>query len=93
MKEFVVKLPIGFLSLMCGIKNDLVTGEDEVGIAHGLLNFNYKLFIGKYVIDYSFPNVVVIDEFGLSSDENMLNVAPMFGPVKSPCSQGSVGNH
>ncbi|KAI5412655.1 hypothetical protein KIW84_057341 [Lathyrus oleraceus] len=53
-KELVVKLPIGFHSLNCDINND--------GIAHGLLNFNYKLFAEKHVTDISLPNVHVIDE-------------------------------
>lgn len=37
------------------VKND--------GILHRLLNFSYELFVGKYVIDISTSNVLVIDEF------------------------------
>ncbi|CAI8615498.1 unnamed protein product [Vicia faba] len=32
------------------------------GIPHGLLNFSYKFFVGKEVLDICPPNVLVIDE-------------------------------
>lgn len=51
-------------------------------IPHGLLNFSYKLFVGKYVLEISLPNVTVIDKFGLSGDEDMSKVAYMFMMVK-----------
>lgn len=79
----LVKLSFGFLYLICGIKNDLITGEDEVVIARGLLYFNYKLFDKKHVFDISLPNILITGKSGLVGDENILNVAIMFGPVKS----------
>ncbi|CAI8589952.1 unnamed protein product [Vicia faba] len=41
------------------------------GISHGFLNFSYKLFIGKDVLDICPPNVPVIDESGFG---NMLTL-------------------
>ncbi|CAI8594081.1 unnamed protein product [Vicia faba] len=74
-KKFVVKFLIGFLSLIYGVKND--------GIAFALLNFNCKLFAGKNDPDISLPNVPAIDESNLVGDEDMLNMEPVSGLMKS----------
>lgn len=66
-KKLVVKFPIGFLPSIFSVKND--------DISLGLLNFNYKLFVGKRVSGISLPNVLIIDESGLFGDEDMPNMA------------------
>lgn len=44
-------------------------------------NFNYKFLVGKHVPDISHPNVSIIDKVDLVED--MLEVAPLFGIVRS----------
>lgn len=41
------------------------------------------MFVGKHVIDIVLSNILSIDESNLVVDENMIDVPPMFGPVKS----------
>lgn len=43
----------------CVVKND--------DIPHELLNFSYKLFVGKDVLDISLPKVFIIDEYGFGN--------------------------
>lgn len=74
-KEFMVKLPIDFLSLIYGVNND--------DTDRGVLNFSYKLFFGIHIVGASLPNVSVIEEYGLVGDEDMPSMRLIFGLVKS----------
>ncbi|CAI8612734.1 unnamed protein product [Vicia faba] len=60
-------------------------GVEELNLLHTYcmtLMIIYKLFDGKHIHDISFPKVHGIVKFGLVGDEDMPNMAPMFGPVK-----------
>lgn len=50
-----VKLPIGFPFLICGIlanqKKDIMTSDEEVGVVSCVLNFSYKVFVMKHIVD------------------------------------------
>lgn len=85
-KCYAVKLSIGFPSLISGIlmsqKSGTTTIEDKSGVALGLLNFNYKFLIGKYVPNITPLNVTSIDESSLVVDEDMIDVTHMSRPVR-----------
>lgn len=51
-----------------------MTCDDEIGVAPSVLNFAYKLFIGKHVGDIVLPTIAFVDETGLNFDEEMLDV-------------------
>lgn len=82
-----MKIPIEFLylcsSISFGQKTDIITTEDEIGVDLSLLNFNYNLFVGKYAPYIMLPNVTGIDESDLAIDKNILDVTPMYRPMRS----------
>lgn len=51
---YIVKLPISFASLICGIlnnqKKNIVTSDYETDIVLSVLNFSYKFLVGKRVV-------------------------------------------
>lgn len=59
-----------------------MTGEDIIGVPPSLLNFSYKIFIGKHVLDIVLPNLPNFDEFGLTTSESVLQVPSMYGPFR-----------
>lgn len=83
-ESYGIKLPIGFLSLICGIfinkKHDIVSIEDEIVVHLRLVSFSYKLFAGKHVLDIVLLNIPHLDEYDLTANINVLDVPPMFGP-------------
>lgn len=64
-------------------KNNIVISEDEVDVALSVLNFNYKLFIGKHVADNAISNIAPVVESAPRFDEEMLDVSPFLGIVIS----------
>lgn len=68
---------------MVNQKSDIVTVEDKVVVASGLVNLSYKLFVGKYVTEIGLPNIPGVDEFNLVVNENVIDVPPMFGFTRS----------
>lgn len=86
-ESYVMKLSIGLPYLISGIfinkKSDIVTIEDELSVSHVLLIFSNKLFSWKHVPDNVFPNILHIDESNLVVDENMIDVPPMSGMMRS----------
>lgn len=57
-------------------KNNIVISEDKVDVALTVLNFNYKLFIGKHVADNAIPNIALVVESAPRFDEEMLMFLP-----------------
>lgn len=57
--------------------------EDEIGVPHSLLNFSYMWFVGKHVPNIVLPNIPNFDESDLNTGENVLDVPPMSGPIRS----------
>lgn len=51
------------------------------GATPGVLNFNYKQFVGKHVPNISLPKVPTFEEAGL--DEDMLELTPLSRSVRS----------
>lgn len=47
------------------------------------MNFNYKLFAGKHVIDIVLPNILNSDESNIAIGENMIDVFPMLRPIRN----------
>lgn len=48
-----------------------------------MLNFCYKLFVGKHGTNIAIPIISPIDETSLGFDEEILDVSPLSGPVRS----------
>lgn len=63
-ESYVVKLTISFPFLICGSlssqKNDIVTGEDEVYVSLGVLNFSYKLDIENMLVTLQYPFLLML---------------------------------
>lgn len=83
----LLNLPLDFIFSFFGIlsaqKNDIIKSEDEICITPSVLNFNYKLFVRKHVIDIIIHIVDSIDQPGLGIDEDMLDVTHLSGNVRS----------
>lgn len=81
------KLSIGFISLTSDIlikqKYDIMIDEDEINVPHSLLNFSYKLFVRKHVLQVILPNILHFYEFDIDKGESVLNVLPTYGHVRS----------
>lgn len=77
--------PIYFPFLICGIftnlKKEILASDDEVSVVPSILKFSYKLYIGKHVADIVLPTFV--DDANLSIYEEMVNVDPLLGHVRS----------
>lgn len=87
LSHVLLNLPLDFIFSFFGIlsaqKNDIIKSEDEICITPSVLNFNYKLFVRKHVIDIIIHIVDSIDQSGLGIDEDMLDVTHLFGNVRS----------
>lgn len=60
---------------------DIMTCDDKVVVFPNILNFSYKLFVGEHV-----ANIVLttpVEDTDLSIDEEMVDVAPLLGPLRS----------
>lgn len=57
-------------------------GEDIIGVPPSLLNFSYKIFIGKHVLDIVLLNLPNFDEFGMTIGESVPEVPSMSGPFR-----------
>lgn len=51
--------------------------KDEIWVSPSLLNFSYKLFAGKHVLDIVIPNIPSIDESDIEFGESVIIVPPM----------------
>lgn len=82
----LLNIPLIFF-LICGIlssqNNYIVKSEEVVGVTPSVLNFNYKLFVEKHVIDIVIHTITAIDETSLGIDKDMLNVTPLPRSMRS----------
>lgn len=55
--EHLIGFPYLISRFLINQKHDTVFTEDEKGVPLSLLNLNYKLFVGKHVLDIVLPKI------------------------------------
>lgn len=63
--------------------HDIVTAKDEIGISPSLLNFSYKLFVGKYVSGIVLPNIPNFNKSDMTVSGNVHEVPPISSHIGS----------
>lgn len=57
--------------------------ENQIGAPLSFFNFNYKLFVEKYVPNIVLPNIPYFDESNLVVGGKFLDVPFMYRPIRS----------
>lgn len=86
-EPYAVKLPIKSPSLITGIllsqNRDILRGGNVVVVVPEKPNFSHKIFEGKHAPDIVRPSCGSYVGVELGTDDEVLDVAPLYGHVRS----------
>ncbi|CAI8618210.1 unnamed protein product [Vicia faba] len=63
------------------IEHDIVFGEAKIGVPLSVLNFSYKMYARKHVLDIALHSIPYFENFDLAVGGNVINVPLMYGPI------------